>query len=429
MRKKLRYNDIQYYSADDPKLSDAEYDAIFRELAELEKKYPTLVTPDSPTQRVGGKPLSKFQSARHAVPMLSIRTETDTEASGAEAFDARVRRELGLSETEPAVEYVAELKFDGLAINLRYEQGVLVLAATRGDGEVGEDVTQNIRTIGQIPLRLPEGVPAVLEVRGEVYLRRDDFNALNERQREKGEKTFANPRNAAAGAVRQLDPAITAQRPLSFFAYGLGEVQGWDQPATHSATLDALAALGLPVCADRAVVQGASGLVAFHDEMGRRRDALPFDIDGVVYKVDDLALQQRLGFVTREPRWAVAHKYPAQEQVTTLERIDIQVGRTGKLTPVAKLAPVFVGGTTVSNATLHNLFELRRKGVRVGDTVINQLFYGLAYQHDTPELQEFQKSALPWISLFRYCRLARCESFRNNDIFNFSRTDFQNSDF
>jgi DNA ligase (NAD+) len=272
------------------------------------------------------------------------------------------------------VAYACELKFDGLAINLRYEDGVLVQAATRGDGETGEDVTQNIRTLKAIPLRLQAGpgaaAPSVLEVRGEVYLRRDDFERLNERQREAGAKTFVNPRNAAAGAVRQLDPAIAAQRPLSFFAYGLGEVQGWAPPPTHSATLDAIEAFGLPVCADRRVVHGAAGLVAFHAEMAARRDALPFDIDGVVYKVDDRALQERLGFVTREPRWAVAHKYPAQEQVTRLKGIEVQVGRTGKLTPVAKLEPVFVGGTTVSNATLHNLFELRRKGVRVGDMVI-----------------------------------------------------------
>jgi DNA ligase (NAD+) len=309
--------------------------------------------------------------------MLSIRTETDTEATGAEAFDARVRRELDMPADAPPVEYAAELKFDGLAINLRYEQGVLVQAATRGDGETGEDVTQNIRTVrgragagGRIPLRLQGCDAEVLEVRGEVYMRRDDFEALNERQREKGDKTFVNPRNAAAGAVRQLDPAIAARRPLSFFAYGLGEVQGWPQPATHGETLDALAGMGLPVCADRAVVRGAAGLVDFHRRMGARRDALPFDIDGVVYKVNRIDLQQRLGFVTREPRWAVAHKYPAQEQMTRLNAIEIQVGRTGKLTPVAKLEPVFVGGTTVSNATLHNLFELRRKGVRVGDTVI-----------------------------------------------------------
>jgi DNA ligase (NAD+) len=325
---------------------------------------------DSPTQRILGRVLAGFSPVRHAVPMLSIRTETDTRAAGAEAFDARVRRELELAEDAAPVEYAAELKFDGLAINLRYEQGVLVQAATRGDGETGEDVTQNIRSIQRIPARLQGVVSGLIEVRGEVYLRRDDFEALNERQREKGDKTFVNPRNAAAGAVRQLDPAIAAQRPLSFFAYGLGEVHGWAQPGTHSATLDAIAAFGLPVCGDRAVVDGAAGLIAFHRAMGGRRDALPFDIDGVVYKVNSIELQKRLGFVTREPRWAVAHKYPAQEQITKLNAIEVQVGRTGKLTPVAKLEPVFVGGTTVSNATLHNLFELRRKGVRIGDRVI-----------------------------------------------------------
>jgi DNA ligase (NAD+) len=370
LRKLLQYHAHRYYVLDDPELPDAEYDRLFHELQALEAAHPELLTADSPTQHVLGQVLTGFAPVRHAVPMLSIRTETDTEASGAIAFDARVRRELELGDDAPPVVYAAELKFDGLAINLRYEQGVLVQAATRGDGETGEDVTQNIRTIRQIPLRLRGSAPPVLEVRGEVYMRRDHFELLNERQRELGEKTFVNPRNAAAGAVRQLDPAIAAQRPLSFFAYGLGEVQGWDQPGTHSATLDAIAAFGVPVCADRSVTEGAAGLVAFHREMGARRDALPFDIDGVVYKVNSVALQQRLGFVTREPRWAVAHKYPAQEQMTRLERIEIQVGRTGKLTPVAKLAPVFVGGTTVSNATLHNLFELRRKGVRVGDQVI-----------------------------------------------------------
>ncbi|TXD67876.1 NAD-dependent DNA ligase LigA, partial [Mitsuaria sp. TWR114] len=270
------------------------------------------------------------------------------------------------------VEYAAELKFDGLAISLRYERGVLVQAATRGNGETGEDVTQNVRTIQQIPLRLRgDGAKAeVLEVRGEAYMRRDDFEKLNERQRANNEKTFVNPRNTAAGAIRQLDPALVRQRPLSFFAYGIGETRGWDIPATHSAMLDALQSYGLPVNADRAVVRGAEGLVKFHREIGEKRDALPFDIDGVVYKVNSRELQRRLGFVSREPRWAVAHKYPAQEQVTKLDRIEIQVGRTGKLTPVAKLEPVFVGGTTVSNATLHNLFEMRRKGIRVGDQVI-----------------------------------------------------------
>jgi DNA ligase (NAD+) len=293
-----------------------------------------------------------------------------TTPAGATAFDERVRRELELPADGPAIEYAAELKFDGLAINLRYEDGVLVQAATRGDGETGEDVIQNIRTIRQIPLRLLGQAPAVLEVRGEVYMRRDAFEQMNQRQRDKGEKTFVNPRNAAAGAVRQHDPVLAAQKPLSFFAYGLGQVQGWQQPTTHSASLDALKQLGVPVCDDRSVVLGAVGLTQFHQQMGAKRDALPFDIDGVVYKVNAIELQKRLGFVSREPRWAVAHKYPAQEQITTLNAIDIQVGRTGKLTPVAKLAPVFVGGTTVSNATLHNVFELRRKGVRVGDQVI-----------------------------------------------------------
>jgi DNA ligase (NAD+) len=370
LRAQLHHHAHRYYVLDDPELPDAAYDALFQELQALEAAHPTLRSADSPTQRVIGQVLDGFAPVRHAVPMLSIRTETDTEPSGAVAFDARVRRELELPEDAPPVSYAAELKFDGLAINLRYEHGVLVQAATRGDGETGEDVTQNIRTVGQIPLKLQGEAPPLLEVRGEIYMRRDAFERLNERQREKGEKSFVNPRNAAAGAVRQLDPAIAAQRPLSFFAYGLGAVDGWEQPPTHSALLDAIAAFGLPVCADRTVAVGADGLVAFHQAMGARRDALPFDIDGVVYKVNDRALQQRLGFVTREPRWAVAHKYPAQEQMTTLNAIDIQVGRTGKLTPVAKLAPVFVGGTTVSNATLHNLFELRRKGVRVGDTVI-----------------------------------------------------------
>ena len=370
----------QYYVQDAPSVPDAEYDRLFKELQALEATHPELVTTDSPTQRVGGKSLDAFAQVRHAVPMLSIRTETDTSASGAENFDARMRRELGLIDTDPAIDYVAEPKFDGLAMNLRYEHGVLVQAATRGDGETGEDVTQNIRTIGQIPLKLPDGAPPVLEVRGEVYMRRDDFEALNERQRqriaagERGEKTFVNPRNAAAGAVRQLDPAIAAQRPLSFFAYGLGEItppaQGGPVWHTHLALLHTLKSWGFPVCALVKQAQGATELVAFYEAIGQQRDGLGFDIDGVVYKVNSLALQRQLGFVTREPRWAVAHKFPAQEMLTTVLAIDVQVGRTGKLTPVAKLAPVFVGGVTVTNATLHNEDEARRKDVRVGDTVV-----------------------------------------------------------
>jgi DNA ligase (NAD+) len=371
LRALLHHHAHRYYVLDAPELPDAEYDKLFAELQTLEAARPELLTPDSPTQRVIGAVLDGLTPVRHAVPMLSITTETDTTEGGAIAFDARVRRELSLTEQDPAVEYAAELKFDGLAMNLRYEAGVLVQAATRGDGETGEDVTQNVRTIGQIPLRLStDKPPAVLEVRGEVYMRRDDFERLNERQRERGEKTFVNPRNTAAGAIRQLDPALVRQRPLCFYAYGLGEVQGWDLPATHAGLLDALAAIGLPVNPDRAVTSGPGGLVQFHPAMAAKRDALPFDIDGVVYKVNSRALQAQLGFKTREPRWAVAHKYPAQEQVTTLLAIDVQVGRTGKLTPVARLDPVFVGGTTVSNATLHNVFEMRRKGVRVGDKVI-----------------------------------------------------------
>jgi DNA ligase (NAD+) len=370
LREELQRHAHAYYVLDAPTVPDAEYDRLFHELQALEAEHPELLTADSPTQRVIGQVLPGLVPVTHAVPMLSIRTETDTTAGGAEAFDARVRRELELPDDAPPVEYACELKFDGLAINLRYEQGVLVQAATRGDGETGEDVTHNLRTIGQVPLRLIGAAPPLIEIRGEVYMRRDDFERLNALQREKGGKTFINPRNTAAGAVRQLDSRALADKKLSFFAYGLGDTQGWPRPPTHSATLDAIAAFGLPVNAERAVVAGAAGLVAFHQRIAARRDALPFDIDGVVYKVNDVALQQRLGFVTREPRWAVAHKYPAQEQMTRLRDIEVQVGRTGKLTPVAKLEPVFVGGTTVSNATLHNVFELRRKGVRIGDMVI-----------------------------------------------------------
>ena len=431
LRRALHEHAHRYYVLDDPLISDAEYDRLFQQLQAIEAAHPELVTPDSPTQRVGGRALDAFVSVRHALPMLSIRTETDTEASGAEAFDARVRRELELDTAAPPVAYVAEPKFDGLAMSLRYVRGVLVQAATRGDGELGEDVTQNIRTIGQIPLAptllasrsslhlagrgsqdasplspvqscsssfgaagsSPEGslapwggpaalgpglsppqVPEVLEVRGEVYMRRDDFEALNDKQREKGLKAFVNPRNAAAGAVRQLDPAIAAQRPLSFFAYGLGEVtppeQGGPAFETHFELLQTLKAWGFPVSDLVQVAQGAPELINYYESIAGKRDSLGFDIDGVVYKVNSLALQRRMGFVTREPRWAVAHKFPAQEMLTTVLAIDVQVGRTGKLTPVAKLAPVFVGGVTVTNATLHNEDEARRKDVRVGDTVV-----------------------------------------------------------
>jgi DNA ligase (NAD+) len=380
LRAQLHHHAHRYHTLDDPEIPDAEYDRLFQALQALEAEHPELLTADSPTQRVGGRVLDGFTPVRHAVPMLSINTETDTEASGAVNFDNRVRRALGLGEGDAPVAYVAELKFDGLAMSLRYVDGVLVRAATRGDGEVGEDVTTNIRTVHQIPLRLPADAPAMLEVRGEVYMRRDDFEALNDRQRAKiaagakGEKTFVNPRNAAAGAVRQLDSGIAAQRPLSFFAYGLGAItpaeQGGPAFATHHELLMQLKAWGFPVAEQTALATGANELVAFHQKMGASRDQLPYDIDGVVYKVNPLAQQRQLGFVSREPRWAVAHKYPAQEQLTTVLAIDVQVGRTGKLTPVAKLAPVFVGNVTVTNATLHNEAEARRKDVRVGDTVV-----------------------------------------------------------
>ena len=376
----LHHHAHQYYVLDMPQIPDAEYDRVFKLLQALEADHAELLTPDSPTQRVIGAVMDGLASVRHAIAMLSIRTETDTEASGATSFDARIRKELELSDDAPPVEYVAELKFDGLAMSLRYENRILVQAATRGDGESGEDVTHNIRTMGQIPLKLPADAPPLLEVRGEVYMRRDEFEAMNERQREKiaagmkGEKTFVNPRNAAAGAVRQLDSKIAAQRPLSFFAYSLGAITPPDNLGpvfeSHWQALQTLKLWGFPVSSHMETARGATELIAYHQRIALQRDQLPFDIDGVVYKVNSFALQKRLGFVTREPRWAVAHKYPAQEQMTIVLAIDIQVGRTGKLTPVAKLAPVFVGGVTVTNATLHNEGEAQRKDVRVGDTVV-----------------------------------------------------------
>lgn len=371
LREQINYHNYRYYVLDNPEIPDAEYDRLYRELEALEAAHPELVTPDSPTRRVGGKPLEGFAPVSHRVPMLSIRTETDIEAAGALNFDARIRRELKLKESDPPIEYACELKFDGLAVNLRYEHGVLAQAATRGDGETGEDVTQNVRTIHCIPLRLnTPRPPAVLEVRGEVYMSRPDFERYNEKQRESGGTPLVNPRNGAAGSIRQLDPAIAAQRPLSFYAYGIGETAGWKVPPTHSQVLDALQEMGMPVSKERAVVQGPQGLVQFHDDIGRRRDSLPFDIDGVVYKVNSLDLQAKLGFVSREPRWAVAHKFPPEEELTVIEAIEVQVGRTGTLTPVARLKPVFVGGVTVSNATLHNQDEIDRLDVRVGDSVI-----------------------------------------------------------
>ncbi len=360
----------EYYVLDAPSVPDAEYDRAFNLLVALEKRYPDLKSPASPTERVGGAVRSDLGKIQHARPMLSIHTETDFSAEGAREFDRRVRSELGLSAGDPPLEYDVELKFDGLAMNLRYEHGVLVSGATRGDGTQGEDVTANVKTIRSIPLRLKGDVPEVLEVRGEVIMHREDFEELNRRQLAQSQKTFVNPRNAAAGSLRQLDPNITAARRLHFYAYALGEVSGEEFAPTQSAALNRLEQLGFPVAHLRRVVKGAEALAAFHDEVAEKRASLPFDIDGVVYKVNDFELQRQLGFIAREPRWACAHKYPPEEAMTVCEAIDIQVGRTGKLTPVARLKPVFVGGVTVSNATLHNEDRIAELGLMIGDTVV-----------------------------------------------------------
>ena len=361
----LSRHNVAYYVLDAPTIPDAEYDLLFQELLALEVAHPELVTPESPTQRVGATPLAQFEQVTHSVPMLSL--ANGFEDDDIVAFDRRVRDGLQLDATD----YAAELKFDGLAINLRYENGVFVQASTRGDGETGEDVTANIRTVRAIPLRLnTRHPPKVLDVRGEVLMYKADFAQMNVRQRETGQKEFANPRNAAAGSLRQLDSRITAQRPLRFFAYGIGALEGAKMPATHAGLLDWYAELGIPVCSERAVVTGADGLLDFFRQIGAKRERLAYDIDGVVYKVNLLEQQQQLGFVTRAPRFAIAHKFPAQEALTVVQDIEVQVGRTGAITPVARLAPVFVGGVTVTNATLHNEDEIRRKDIRIGDTVI-----------------------------------------------------------
>lgn len=356
-----------YYVLDAPTLPDAEYDRLLRELQDLEKRYPPLAAADSPTQRVGGEPLPAFSQVTHATPMLSLNNALSRDE--VDSFDRRVREAL---ETADEVEYAVEPKFDGLAISLTYERGVFILGATRGDGHRGEDVTANLRTVRVLPLRLPaEACPGMLEVRGEVMMLKRDFEALNSEQREKGEKEFANPRNAAAGSLRQLDSRITASRHLAFFAYGLGRFSGGEMPSDrHSRQLEQLETLGFPVSRERRVVRGVDGLLGYYHDIGERRSSLPYQIDGVVYKVDSLRLQERLGYVSRAPRFAVAHKFPAEEEITQVLDIDVQVGRTGALTPVARLAPVSVGGVTVTNATLHNEDEVRRKDVHIGDYVI-----------------------------------------------------------
>ncbi|HCE08093.1 MAG TPA: DNA ligase [Oxalobacteraceae bacterium] len=366
LRGELNRHNYAYYVLDNPTIPDAEYDKLFRELQALEQTHPELASSDSPTQRVGAAPLPQFAQVTHSVPMLSLGNAFDD--SDIIAFDRRVKDGLKL---DGSVAYATELKFDGLAINLRYEDGILVQAATRGDGATGENVTVNIRTVHAIPLRLRTAhPPRVLDVRGEVLMFKADFAKLNARQRDVGQKEFANPRNAAAGSLRQLDSRITARRALRFFSYGIGLLDGADMPPSHSALLDWYAELGLPVCGERAVVEGADGLLAFFHGIGNKRASLPYEIDGVVYKVNRFDQQRALGFVSRAPRWAIAHKFPAEEALTVVQGIEVQVGRTGAITPVARLAPVFVGGVTVTNATLHNEDEVRRKDIRIGDTVI-----------------------------------------------------------
>jgi DNA ligase (NAD+) len=369
LRQQLNQHNHRYYLLDAPTVSDAEYDGLFRELQALEAANPSLCTPDSPSQRVGGAALSAFAPHTHTLPMLSLNNAFS--AGEVADFDRRAREGLGLGSEQAALEYVAEPKFDGLAVALIYEDGVLVRGATRGDGSTGEDVSENLRTIRSIPLRITgAGIPPLLEVRGEVFLPHEGFARLNADAEARGEKRYVNPRNAAAGSLRQLDPKITAQRPLAFYAYLLGQSQAWLLPAKHSEVLAQLKAWGLPVSPLVETVQGVGGCLAYFENMGRQRSSLPFDIDGVVYKLNSLAAHEELGFQSRAPRWAVAHKFPAEEASTLLLDVEFQIGRTGAVTPVARLAPVFVGGATVSNATLHNMDEVARKDVRVGDTVI-----------------------------------------------------------
>jgi DNA ligase (NAD+) len=365
LRDQIRLHNYHYYVLDAPLIPDAEYDRLFRELRQLEEQYPEFITEDSPTRRVGDQPLPGFEEVRHALRMLSLENVfSDEELAD---FDRRVRERLG---TDKQVVYTAEPKLDGLAISLRYENGRLVQGATRGDGERGEDVTSNVRTIEAIPLRLlGKHYPALLEVRGEVFMPKAGFEKLNAEARKAGEKSFANPRNAAAGSLRQLDPRLTAKRPLSFYAYGLGQT---DEPIaeSHAAAMQELRKIGIPVSPELQRLDGIDECLDYYANILGRRDNLPYEIDGVVYKVDSFEAQSRLGFVSRAPRWAVAHKFPAQEELTVVEDIEFQVGRTGAVTPVARLKPVTVAGVTVSNATLHNMDEIERKDVRVGDTVI-----------------------------------------------------------
>ncbi len=369
LRSEIRHHNYLYHVLDDPDVADAEYDRLVRELTALEKENPDLVTPDSPTQRVGAEPIKAFGTVQHQIPMLSLDNAFSEEEL--KDFHRRVTDRLDIEDGADELAYSAEPKLDGVAVSLLYEAGHLVRGATRGDGATGEDITHNVRTIASVPLKLlGDGYPSTLEVRGEVFMPRAGFEKFNELARQKDEKTFVNPRNAAAGSLRQLDPRLTAERPLDMYAYSVGQVEGGSLPDRHGAILDQLQEWSLKICPERKVVKGVRGCLDFYEDIGKRRDLLSYDIDGVVYKVDRLDYQRQLGFISRAPRWAIAHKFPAQEETTVVRDIEFQVGRTGAVTPVARLEPVFVGGVTVSNATLHNMDELYRKDVRVGDTVI-----------------------------------------------------------
>lgn len=366
LRAEIDRHNYRYHVLDDPEVSDAEYDRMLRELRALEDKHPDLIVPESPTQRIGGAPISVFAEVRHRKPMLSLDNAFSREEVA--AFDRRVRERL---KTDGEIDYCCEPKVDGLAVSLTYQDGALAIAATRGDGAVGEDVTHNIRTIQSVPLRLKgDSLPELLEARGEVFMSIAGFRELNRRAAEQGEKTFVNPRNAAAGSLRQLDPRLTAKRPLEIFFYGAGQIEGQQLPARHSQVLEQLRAWGLRTSPETRVVRGVESLFVYFEDIGKRRTSLRYQIDGVVYKVDSREQQDALGFVARAPRWAVAYKFPAEEEMTRVRDIEWQVGRTGALTPVARLEPVFVGGATVSNATLHNIDDLLRKDVRIGDTVV-----------------------------------------------------------
>ncbi len=366
LREQLRYHSYQYYVLDDPDVPDAEYDRLYKQLVALEEKHPELITSDSPTQRVGSKPLSAFDQIQHQMPMLSLDNVFSEE--DLLSFYKRLQDRL---DNEDEIELTAEPKLDGLAISLRYERGRLIYAATRGDGTTGENVTQNVRTMQSVPLRLlGKNYPEVLEVRGEVFMPKAGFDKLNRMAKQNGEKEFANPRNAAAGSLRQLDPKVTAKRPLSLYCYSTGVVEGGKLADTHYEILQQLKGFGLPVCNEIKIIHGIRDCLFYYEDILKRRDNLAYDIDGIVYKVNLITLQNRFGFVARAPRWAIAHKFPAQEEISKIIDVDFQVGRTGAITPVARLEPVFVGGVTVSNATLHNMDEIRRKDIRVGDQVI-----------------------------------------------------------